>query len=117
MLFKCKIEHCTLTAQKCDRIGKMNATLLYPFFFLHTVVFSLEPAGPVCEGSGTVPVCVVLQTDIQVDVTVTISTANGFATGNSIYTHTIINFVFQFRLFLILHLFLQNLMIMNLNLV
>ncbi len=55
--------------------------------FLIIAMLTLLPVDPVCEGSGTVPVCVTLQTDIERNVTAIVSAFNGVATGKHVHTY------------------------------
>ncbi len=49
--------------------------------FSHAVVISLSAPEDVCEASGTILLCVTLETDLERDAEVSLETIEAFATG------------------------------------
>ena len=50
-------------------------------FYNFAVNFALSVAGSVCEGTGSLPVCVILESDVERDAMASIITFDGFAQG------------------------------------
>ena len=48
-------------------------------FYNFAVNFALSVAGSVCEGAGSLPVCVILESDVERDTMASIITFDGYA--------------------------------------